>query len=306
METKETKPWRPRSIVGPVILIVLGLAFLVSNFGLVNWDAWEVLWKLWPVWFIAVGIEIMIGRRTAWGSWIVLGLVALIIAGALRFFPTGVIHVGNFAGESVTEKLEQATQVSMDIKASVGELRIGDTSDDSLLIDGSVRRLAGEQITRSYAVSNGTGSYKLRSESVSITPNINIGRRQGTWDLTLNRKVPLSLQIGTGVGESRIDLSRLSVTDLSVSTGIGEATVTLPAQGRLSARIHSGIGQTTVYIPRGMAARVSVSAGLGSVNVRGDFLRDGRLYTSPGFDTAQDRVELDVSGGIGEVRVEVR
>jgi hypothetical protein len=52
-----------------------------------------------------------------------------------------------------------------------------------------------------------------------------------------------------------------------------------------------------------MAARIEATAGIGQLRVLGNYERQDKLYVSPGFDTAADRVELHVSGGIGSVTI---
>lgn len=43
------RPHRRRGIVGPTLLIASGSLLLLNTTGLVGWDVWAVLWRLWPV-----------------------------------------------------------------------------------------------------------------------------------------------------------------------------------------------------------------------------------------------------------------
>ena len=74
--------------------------------------------------------------------------------------------------------------------------------------------------------------------------------------------------------------------------------------GMVRAQVNSGIGETNIRIPNGMYARIRASSGMGSVTVNGNYQRDGETYTSPGFATASNRIELEVKGGIGRVSVD--
>jgi hypothetical protein len=40
------------------------------------------------------------------------------------------------------------------------------------------------------------------------------------------------------------------------------------------------------------------------VHVNGNFQRQGSYYTSPGYATAEERIELDVDGGIGSITIQ--
>lgn len=89
-----------------------------------------------------------------------------------------------------------------------------------------------------------------------------------------------------------------------MNTGIGQATLTLPGQGRLRAEVNGGIGETIIFIPVGMAARIKVDTGLGGIQVTGNYQRQGDVYLSPGYDTAENRVDLDVDGGMGKITIQ--
>lgn len=45
---------------GGLVLILIGLFFLATNFGLISWDA---LWKFWPVILVAAGVGMLFPRR---------------------------------------------------------------------------------------------------------------------------------------------------------------------------------------------------------------------------------------------------
>jgi len=69
-------------------------------------------------------------------------------------------------------------------------------------------------------------------------------------------------------------------------------------------RVNGGIGQTTISIPAGVAARIEANAGIGQVHVNGNFQRQDRYYVSPGYATAEQRIDIDVDGGIGGITVQ--
>jgi hypothetical protein len=74
--------YRP-GLVGPVLLIGLGILFLLENLGLLAWNIWEVAFRLWPLLFIAWGLELMLGRRSAWGAAVAFILILLILVGGV-------------------------------------------------------------------------------------------------------------------------------------------------------------------------------------------------------------------------------
>jgi hypothetical protein len=95
----------------------------------------------------------------------------------------------------------------------------------------------------------------------------------------------------------------LNISDLRLRGGVGQVALTLPRRGKLDARIDGGVGEVTVLAPAGMALRIRADGGIGGVTVDGHFDRSGDVYTSPGYATAENRVDLRIDGGIGRVHV---
>jgi hypothetical protein len=119
------------------------------------------------------------------------------------------------------------------------------------------------------------------------------------------RNIPLELTLKTGASSAEVDLTDLKVARLRIETGASRSTVRLPAgAGYTEATVQAGAAQITIIVPEGVAARIREDVGLASVRV--DTFRfpkaDG-LYESTGFDTASNRVELHVQGGVASVEV---
>jgi len=275
-----------------------------------SWSVWDVIWRLWPVLLIAIGLDILVGRRSAIGSLIALVLVIAVIAGAvwLATIATPMVTGQVFTGQALTtdrvvQELAGATSADVRIAFGAGSLRIGALKDSGNLIEGAIATGPGERIIHDFQLNDGVAHFELRNEGMSFGP---FGWRHGdrTWSLDLSSSVPMALNVSTGVGQSMLDLSGLKVTDLRVSSGVGQTEVWLPTQGRVTARVSGGVGQLIVTIPEGMAARIHGSAGLGGLSVAQRFARQGGGdYVSSNYATADDRVDLDISGGVGEVVV---
>ncbi|NIO06895.1 MAG: hypothetical protein GTO40_02480, partial [Deltaproteobacteria bacterium] len=109
--------------------------------------------------------------------------------------------------------------------------------------------------------------------------------------------------LGLGVGKIEVDLTGLDVTATEVSLGLGKTIVTLPDGGRFTVKINGAIGETFVIVPAGMSARIQVSTGLGTSKLPAGYTRQGDTYFSPGYESAEDRVDMDISQAIGMITV---
>lgn len=126
---------------------------------------------------------------------------------------------------------------------------------------------------------------------------------QISWDLQLNDRVPLQLHVDTGAGVAILDLTHLNITQLDVNTGIGQTTLTLPAQGVLHATVNAGVGETLIIIPVGIAVRIHAETGLGHIAIPEVFTHTDKFFISPDYETAINRIDLDLNGGIGSITV---
>ncbi|MGE5672546.1 MAG: LiaF domain-containing protein [Mycobacterium leprae] len=294
--------WR---IVVPVILIGLGLLILLNNLGLfgLRWSVWDMAWRLWPILLIGGGLEIILGRRSPWASVAVAAVVLLLLGGSVAYFQVWAPQPQELGplGETINEPLHDAKAAQVELRPAVAQLRLHESADSGSLVSGTVHRLNGERLNKSTSGSGGTVYFMLASEG-TIIPSVNT--HGGTWDLGLNPDIPTSLRVRTGVGEATLDLSRLNLVDADLTMGVGATTVTLPRQGQLRVSIHGGVGQVIVNVPDSMAIRLQVQTGLGHVSVSGwPDMQNHNAYTSPGYDSAANRVDLTVQGGVGEVEI---
>ena len=72
----------------------------------------------------------------------------------------------------------------------------------------------------------------------------------------------------------------------------------------LLARPGAGLASLTIEVPQGVAARIRSKVALGSATVdESRFPRTLDGWASPDYDTATNRADLDLSGGLGSIRV---
>jgi hypothetical protein len=287
----------------PLALIVVGVVLLAANLGWFNAFALLSLLQYWPVALIAVGINLI--TRGRYLTPIV--IAAVVVALALWSADDGLrALVGTTtAGETVAVQhdLMDAASARVTLDLGVGRVRIDGGAPSGVLATGSIRTGRGETIEQAYGRENGAALLELRSRQ---TPGVNIGTNETrSWELSLTREVPLALRVNAGVGETRIDLRATQLIDASYRGGVGGSELLLPAGG-YAASIDVGVGATTVRLPPDAAARVTVTTGLGRATVQGEWRRDGDVYTTPGYDTASQRIELRVAGGVGAVTVDRR
>jgi hypothetical protein len=320
---------RRGGFVWPILLIFLGMVFLLNNLGLVSWSVWQTIGRLWPLLLVAIGLELVLTRGSGGGIWaIVLSVLILIavlgaVGAVLYFIPVGSMTVGPRIGqsalvetsnqalvstgirmESISQSLEDAEQADVELDLGVGLMKLRASAEPASLIEGNPMLGDAETVSQNFYVSRGIAHYRLDTKSAPFFHGPGSYRGDDrNWDLKLSPAVPMKLRINGGVGSADLDLSKLRVTDLTVRTGVSDTTLMLPGAGASRVSVDGGIGKTTIYVPRGAAARLQVEKGLTSVDVSGSFRHQGDNYVSPGYDGAQERMNVTIKGGIGKIVV---
>lgn len=293
---------RRGGLVGPLLLIGIGVVFLLNNLGVLAVSVWDVIFRLWPVILIAIGLDLIIGRRSVWGALLVLVLILVLFVG-------GILLIGAQDGKAlttdeITQPLGGVTEAEISIGPAIGFIHVGSLDPGSgYLIQGNIRLMSGEDLRRDFNSSRDPASFTLRSSGQTWFPVIGGWGDKATWDLSLNPEAALNLDLSLGVGKIEVDLTRLDVTAVEVSLGLGKIIITLPDEGHFTAKISGAMGETYVVIPQGMAARIHVSTGLGTSNLPAGYTRRDDTYLSPGYASADDRVDIEISQAIGMITV---
>jgi hypothetical protein len=202
--------------------------------------------------------------------------------------------------EQIEQGLEGSSRATVTISSSVSELRVVGSSDTTNLIAGEITLAGGEKATKQFKQNGDMATYELRSE----WPNNRMIQQSHLWDLGLNTRVPLNLTVQAGVGRTTLDLQTTQLESLNVITGVGTLDVILSEQGRYAATLETSVGTSTVTIPKGVASRITLKRGLGEVTVTGTFKQDGDTYVSPAYETAEQRVDLTIQGGVGRYHLD--
>ena len=130
------------------------------------------------------------------------------------------------------------------------------------------------------------------------------GDTENRWRLALNDARPIELNARLGAGEARMTLGSLHLKRVELHVGAGEANVDLRGHPSESYRveIHGGVGSATVRVPTTVGISATASGGLGSISVSGLQERGGR-WMNAHAEGSPVTIELDVRGGIGEIKI---
>jgi len=306
---------RPPSFFWPLIFIGAGVILLLSNLGYLPWQSWNMLWRLWPLLLVALGIDLLIGRRSMPGAILSALLILLLIAGVAvvvlfaQNIPPMVETTGSaeLRTEHVQYPLGGVERASVTIDWASGANTLGALSDSDNLIEGDIThrgRLIFDTATR------GTqADVRLSSQFAGFWFGP-FGFERGVserWSVRLSPKVPLDLRLDSGSGRCDFDLTGLRLDALNLDSGSGAITLSLPSGHSFEANINSGSGSVAIALPRDAGVQVELNSGSGSFRpderfrrVGGSRGRDGTWQTD-NYGKADYNITLRIDQGSGSL-----
>jgi hypothetical protein len=293
-----------RGLIGPLLLIGIGVLFLMNNLGTLNWSVWELIFRLWPVFLIAAGLDLVIGRGSVWGAILAVILVVAVVAfgvWSIRSPGAGTAR----ARQSLSFPIQGAKRAEVNLSPAVGIIRMTGTASGDDLLSGSTWTGGGVQVVKDYRAQGEVAVLNIRAEGAGVIFPTLGPPGQPTWDLMLTSAIPVDLSGDLGVGQSVIDLRGTQVYSLRVNQAIGQTVVYLPRNGVMKANLSMAIGETVVVIPPSVSARIHTSTGIAARSIPSAFVQDGDTYTSPDYAEASDKVDLELEVAIGNVSVRV-
>jgi len=311
---------RDRMMIAAVWLIGLGSVFLIKEAAGWSWpQAWPLFvvflgvgglgtavfgrhrsasgwWGIWwPLAVTFVGVALLLsttgviaiapGQLVAWWPVVVIGLGVWFLIGALFARPQP-------RNETLSLPLGGATEADVVVHFGGGELIVGPAEPGALVagqFDGGVLATTGRP-----------GRVELKPYEGGWM----FWGRPLRWNLGLTSEVPVDLRLESGANRSAMDLSALMIRRLVVKTGASETRIRLPAHGSTSVKAEAGVAALTLEVPDGVAARIRTKMALGSTRVdEHRFPRALEGWASAGYETAGDRVDIEIEGGLGSITV---
>ena len=253
------------------------------------------------------------------------GLLVVVVVLFAATSCTGGSRVGDLQTKSETVELGDAESVSVEIELGAGELAVSGGAAELLEatftynvdeLEPEATYSDGKLIVNHADVKGGIGTF------------FDLDDYRNEWDLHLNEDVPMEMSVDLGAGRSDLALGSLALTRLDINAGAGDVDLDLAGsqsldrldlglgagrvtlnltgdwQDDLDATIQGGVGEITLRLPRDVGVRVEVDTGIGGVDASG-LTKDGDTYTNDAYGESDVTLRIDISGGVGQINLDV-
>ena len=292
-------------------MVAAGVVLLLQNLDLIGWGFWLEIWRFWPVLLVAVGVNIMLGRRL---PWLATAIVVALVCGSAVWAALLAESGRDTVVARISKVLGETSRLDMAIDISFGRLTIDSLPSDSPnLVEWSLEAPCGGAAT----------SFNRHGDAATLDVTMDPGSfacQWGVdWRVSLSRVPDVYIDIDTGASSIELDLTDLRVPVLNVNAGAASVLIKMPADaGPAEAVISAGASSIDVRIPDGVPARILNDSALSSLDVssrfqslRGAFSegqtvmrRDpDEIFQSPGYREAENRVSIELNVGVSSVSV---
>jgi hypothetical protein len=258
------------------VLLVIGALLLADNLNLFGGLAVSVWQIIWPLALIALGI---------WVLW-------------------GTTQRGKHKGEEERRivPVQDSSRAKIELDYGAGEVSVKHGAEPGTILSGKFEGGVETHVNRQ----SNTASIRLSNPAGFFWGPWNWGpsfRRR--WSVHLSDQLPLELTVETGASDCRLDLTELRVERLHLDTGASSTRLQLPRRaGHTKVTGSSGAASVSIRVPEGVAARIRASGGIASISVdRNRFPRQGSIYVSPDYETAENTVDIEFDMGVGSLEI---
>jgi hypothetical protein len=295
-----------------IVFLFAGIVLLLQALNVLPWALWGRLWKFWPVIIIIFGLSFLTRRKVWLGI-----LMALAILG-ISLWMADVQVTPNLSNDvwhteqtySFPAGNVSATDASVSFTAP-GNLFIGyldagstelvearDSSDASR--DRSNPGLPRDTMVTNFNNVGGIGKLTLTPVNQNSWEKWRI-----SWQLKFNRKVPLTLDVDTDVSYLNLDLANVPVNNLKLKMDVSSGTLNLPVKSGASiVDIDMNVSNLEITVPEDAAAKIKIDSSISVLDIdKARFPKEGDFYVSPGYDSAANRVELNIVCDLGRIAI---
>lgn len=324
----------PRNYSWAAFLILVGIMFLLNTTGVVSWSIWMYVLRFWPILIVLIGVRIILGNSLfARVFGMLLTIILTVCAFGIAYIQSTGVRVSflpdkvndwvqkggsgifNLTGDMVEESniysFDEYTNIDERyFNIDVGACEFGVSEGD---FDGQVK--IDSVFPKSYKSPELEDSFKDGKLDLefkgALAKQAILFYDESKYDIFLQEyTIPTSFDVKLGAGKGSMSFDEQIVKDFGADVGAGKLDVNFSKDSLPNGemRFTVGAGQISVSLPDTVGYELTYDLGVGSIKTDGEDISGiagGRgKYTSSNFSSADKKVSIYVSVGVGEFNIE--
>ncbi len=300
-----------------VTFIFIGIVWMMSKLGYLNFSIIGAVVDLWPLIFIVIGVNMIFRRVPYIGLITWVGFLSAIVAYGVYFAPqdhwiefgnsnntqsiisesgtsTGVIapESGNF-GITGNEGVKKA-ELTLDMSA--GDLIMGAT--ESNMLDYVV---PSELVTVESTINNDKAQFQFEEKN-----NIHKFRNQKrNFDFYLNPNILWHVEVNAGALNSDMNFSSVPMEYLEINSGAGDFDLVLgELQDKSDVNINIAAGDLNLTVPKNVGLRIEANDLLGDQNFsEAGLVKINGYYQTTDYDSSTKVIYIELNSAVSDVNL---
>lgn len=287
-------------------ILLFGFVFLWITLGFIQFNILFQFLRLWPLFFVVVGIEVIF-KRTKISFLKVLSPLVVI------FFVVWIVSVsqdGDFFHKREMELYKIYQQVLSNNKTT--ELNV-DFSSGKLLISGeSENAISGSLVVPSGIIPNKKFTEFEKENIYTVSNNSTSEYVFGPWDdnhlwdVRIGENVPVKIKVKTQTSSNEFDFSEINISEFTLNTSVSSSEIVLNEDMK-KVRVNSIGSKIVIVIPQNVGVRIFFD----KFFIINNFEKLGlekkyKEYISYDYEKAMKKLDIDLDLKFSQIDIRYR
>ncbi len=309
---------KTEKIIWGLIFIFVGTVFMLDNFDVIDFY-WGSVWKFWPIIFILIGANMLLSRfaNKTTAPIVAASVTVLVLAfvgyqGSKPNEDRGWLHF-KFDNDKRDRNVEWSDSSSFDepfTGSKVAKLNVQGSATSFSLAD-STSSLFHADVKETH---DGYTLERTTHDSVEV---LNFRKRDkkgrgfkmdnmesNETRLSLNHNPIWDITVEMGAGETNFDLQNFKVRNLHFEGGAASFEAKIGSKLPLAeVTVETGVASVQIEVPKESGCRIVVDSGLSSKDFDGFAKQADGTYKTSNYDSAANKVNINLKGGLSSFEV---
>ncbi|MDR0264630.1 MAG: DUF5668 domain-containing protein [Sphingobacterium sp.] len=309
-----------RRITTGITILFIGVVLLLSQLNTISFN-WVGIFRYWPLFIVLAGIRMLVPKDQQIGQFVAIGSTVVIL-GFLTYIGLSTpkeplltqllknkgvnINIDdpndktNYSTEKLTvplnDKIHSAT-LNLDLGATSLRNDSSTTSEIFTAFNTSKEYLLGITV-------HDDAADKLDINLKGKFKNKDFNSKNNNTYIALNPNIRWNLNFDVGAIDANLDLSPYKIETLDIDAGATSLKLKLgQPQAMTKISMDAGASSIEISIPKNAACRITSDNALSSTDYEGDFLKSEGEVKSTNYDSAAQKFDFDINGGIASIKI---
>ncbi len=292
------------------VLVTIGILLMLGNMGIISWSILGGFSRIWPLILVAVGLNMFFNNHVAVKMLTFTGLiVALVIAGLA--FPKNDdwnIHFdmdpssGNEKAIRKEYPMESGiSSAELNLKVPAGAIKIRGQEENLLNA-----RYPGYDAKDTVVTADGGRRKLFTLDGGKLVIGFNDSEHFMDYSYELNNNIPWDVSIDAGATDADLDFRDTILKNLELNSGAGDIELKIgkiDKKAIVAADVKAS--DFRISIPEDVGYKAVIRGAIKDVTISShDYVREGDVYTSVNYDTANQKVDMNLDVGVGDITID--